>query len=86
MENKGQIFITGATGFVGSRLLPQLQDRRCLILEHRTKFQYQNGCTVCKLEELDRLRGVSQVMHLGAKIRGNRNEIYQANLDLTNVN
>ena len=25
----------------------------------------------------------SQVLHLGAKIRGNRNEIYQANLDLT---
>ena len=83
METKGSLFITGAAGFVGSRLMPQLRNRHCLVLEHQTHISSQSGCTVCKIDDLDKLPDVTQVLHLGAKIRGNRRDIYKANLNLT---
>src|SRR5690606_15656820 len=93
--NKMNIFVTGATGKVGSRFVPRLLQRGHrvkLLVRDAAKADWlrQQGAEILEGELLqadnyvDNLRGFEVVIHLAAQFRGaDENATRMANVDGT---
>jgi len=87
MENKRTILLTGASGFLGSRILSKIDESYIVYLltnKNKIKNLKSNHIQIGR-NELDKIDNLDTVIHCAGKMRGTAKKIWSVNYNLTKI-